>query len=284
MSLKKKKVLWLTDYTNIEVPAGGAEITDSYVIQAGRALGYDITISRPCSLRSNLLTESDLIIFSNCYEFTKPVRDKVIAEKPYVVYSHDSGRWMSVLKDTPEMMQKAVATIFLSPLHRECFNKFLTDARNIFLVPPHIPYTFYDQGQARINKIMFVGNIHTGKGVEEIIQYAKENPHLIFDFYYQRHDGRLYNQLKILKNCNLIGYVPKEQIYENYNRYRYFIHIPRHYESFGRAVGEAYLCGCKLVVNERVGAMSYEWDYQTFREMTMQAHFMFWRKLESILY
>jgi glycosyltransferase involved in cell wall biosynthesis len=282
MKLAGRRILWLTDYTVAEVSAGGAEITDSYVIQAGKQLGYDIQVCRPCDLRSNVLDKSDLVIFSNCYEFPQPARQRIMAEKPYVVYSHDSGRWIRVLEKNQDMIKNAEAAVFLSPLHRDCFKKFISEEDNILLVPPHIPYTFYDNGQKRVNKIMFVGNIHQGKGVDDIINYAKKHPELIFDFYYKRNCGILLRQLRALKNCNLIGYVPKEGIYNNYNKYAYFIHIPVHQESFGRAVGEAYLCGCKLIVNERVGAMSYGWDYKTFREKTMRAHFLFWEELGKI--
>jgi len=283
MKLKNKNLLWLTDYTVKEVPAGGAEITDSYVIQAGKSLGYSIQVCCPSNLRSNILEKSDLVIFSNCYEFPKPARQMIMEEKPYVVYSHDSGRWMEVVKRSPNMMKNAQANIFLSPLHRDCFSKFLVGAKNILLVPPHIPVEFYDRGAQRVNKIIFVGNIHEGKGICEIIQYAKDNPCMVFDFYYKRGVSYLIRQLKALNNCNLVGYVPKEAIYNNYNKYKYFIHIPQHYESFGRAVGEAYLCGCEIIVNKRVGAVSYDWDYQTFRKRTMHAHFIFWEKLSKAL-
>ena len=248
MELKNLRVLWLADYTNIEVPAGGAEITDSHIIKAGKQLGYDITVVRPCNLRCDTVDKSDLVIFSNCYEFAKPSREYIMKSKPYVVYSHDSGRWLKVLKETPNMMKNALATIFLSPLHRDCFKKFLPADDKILLVPPHIPFTFYDTGCERVNKFMFVGNIHEGKGVDDVISFAKDNPTMIIDFYFNRYCASLKRTLNSLKNCNLIGYVPKEKIQENFNKYKYFIHIPRHYESFGRAVGEAYLCGCNLVL------------------------------------
>jgi len=129
---------------------------------------------------------------------------------------------------------------------------------------------------------MFVGNLHDGKGVIQIIEYAKKNPSVVFDFYYARSADYLVRQLKSLPNCNLIGFVPKEKIYENYNKYEYFIHIPMHFESFGRAVGEAYLSGCKLLVNDRVGALSYGWDYKTFRRETLVSNFTFWNNLINL--
>jgi glycosyltransferase involved in cell wall biosynthesis len=142
---------------------------------------------------------------------------------------------------------------------------------------------FFDQGNTRLNKVMFVGNLHEGKGIPQIIKYAKDNPSVIFDFYYKRACAGLKSQLKTLNNCNLVGYVPKEQIFENYNKYKYFIHIPNHQESFGRAVGEAFLSGCNLITNDRVGALSYGWDYREFRENTLYSNYLFWEKLEKTL-
>jgi len=284
MYLTGKKILWLVDFTTTEVPAGGAEITDSYVIQAGRTLGLDITIVRPASLRSDILFNADLVILSNCYDFPTPALQRVQETKPYVVYLHDSGRWLSVVKNIPDLLIRSKVSIFLSPLHRDCFKTFLGIDDNILLIPPHIPPNFYDAGEDRDNKILFVGNIHDGKGVKSIIEYAKNNQQTHIDFYFNRSQGPLLSQLKGLSNCNLVGFVPKEVIFNNYNKYAYFIHIPQHFEAFGRSVAEAFLCGCKLIVNERVGALSYGWDYATFRQKTLNSHFDFWKKLENCVF
>lgn len=283
MKLSNIKILWLTDYTVREVPAGGAEITDSWILKAARISGYSVDVCRPVELKSNNLEEADLVIFSNNYEFPKAARDRIMETKPYIVYSHDSGRWMDVFKTHPDMCKNAVGTIFLSPLHQKSLEKFLTGAKNVVCVPPHIPLEFHDKGQSRENKIMFVGNIHDGKGIPEVMKFAKEHPGIHLDFYYQRGQNHFIAELKRIRNCHMVGYVPREVIYENYNRYKYFIHIPRHSESFGRAVGEAYLSGCQLIVNQKVGACSYNWDYRTFREMTANAHFLFWEQVEKMI-
>jgi len=283
MNLYKAKCLWLTDYTVKEVPAGGAEITDSWVLKAAQVSGLSVTVARPMDMRTDVLDAADFVIFSNNYEFPAACREAVIRRKPYIVYSHDSGRWNDVFIKTPGMCAGALGSIFLSPLHQQSLERHLSGAKNVVCVPPHITLDFYDKGAARENKVMFVGNVHRGKGVCEIIQWARKNPQIHIDFYYQRGQTDLLETLKRLNNCHLIGYVPKEEIFERYNRYRYFIHIPEHYESFGRAVGEAYLSGCQLIVNDRVGACSYGWNYSKFREMTANAHFMFWNRVEMML-
>lgn len=283
MELKDKKVLWLTDYTTKEVPAGGAEITDSWILKAARISNLNVDVIRPVDLRTDILDKADLIIFSNNYEFKETTRNEVMRRKPYIAYSHDSGRWMDVLKQHPDMFNNALGSIFLSPLHRDTFNNYLATAKNVFCIPPHITLDFQDKGLSRENKIMFVGNIHDGKGIPDIIKFAKSHKNIHIDFYYNRGQGNYISELRSLKNCHMVGYVPKEQIYENYNKYKYFIHIPRHYESFGRAVGEAFLSGCNIIVNDNVGACSYGWDYKTFRENTMKSHFLFWETIQNII-
>jgi glycosyltransferase involved in cell wall biosynthesis len=164
-----------------------------------------------------------------------------------------------------------------------CFTSYFSENTHNILVPPHVPIDFYDKGLQRLNKIMFAGNIHEGKGILEIIDYAKNNPQIIFDFYFQRGSPHLLTQLKKLPNCNLVGYVEKEKIFENYNKYEYFIHIPSHKEAFGRAVAEALLCGCKLISNSKIGVLSYNWSYDELRKNTLLGNYLFWYKLSDIL-
>lgn len=280
---KKKKILWLADFTTVEVPAGGAEITDSYVIQAGKDLGYEIKVCTPSQIHSSDVSWCDVVVFSNNFEFPHTVRKRLMDTKPYIAYSHDSGRWLSIAKKHPDFFQRALASIFLSPLHRDQFKKFLTKAKNVICVPPYIPYYFYDKGEDRNRKVIYAGNIHEGKGIDDVLKFAKENPNMIIDFYYQRHSGGLLRALKERRNCNLVGFVPKEKIFKKYNQYSYFIHVPKCYEAFGRAVAEAYLCGCKVIINDRVGAFSYDWDYKAMRYNTLHADKAFWWKLQDIL-
>jgi len=283
MNLKEKSILWITDHTTKDVPAGGAEITDSHIIRAGKEIGYDITVCQSKFLRSDTLKSSDLVVFSNCYDVYKSVRDKIMTTKDYIVYSHDSGRWKSVLKENPLMMKESLINIFLSPLHRDCFKKELYHRKDSLLVCPHLDINFFDRGEDRVNRIMFAGNVHEGKGVLSIIEFAKSNPDINIDFYCHRASSHLKIRLKALKNCHLKGHIPQNKMTDYYNKYKYFIHIPECSEAFGRAVGEAILCGCKVIANNRIGALSYDWDYETLRQNTLYAHYYFWNELQKRL-
>jgi glycosyltransferase involved in cell wall biosynthesis len=57
-----------------------------------------------------------------------------------------------------------------------------------------------------------------------------------------------------------LGKIPNENLPNIYNKSKNFVHFPRCKESFGIAVAEAALCGCNLIVNENVGAMSFGVD------------------------
>lgn len=283
MNSKGKKILWLADFFVQDVPAGGAEITDSYVILAGKDLGYDIRTITPNRIRSTDMSWCDIVVFSNNFNFPESVRRRIMIEKPYIVYSHDSGRWSYIAKKHPDFFQKAILNIFLSPLHRDQFSKYIKGLNNILCIPPYIPLYFYDRGYKRNGKILYAGNMHEGKGLFEIIEFAKEKPNISLDFYYHRGSETIINTLKRLKNCNLQGYIPKEEIWEKYNEYTYFMHIPQCSEAFGRAVAEAYLCGCKVIGNNRLGVFSYEWDYKALRENTLYADKLFWISIEKML-
>lgn len=273
-------ILWLNDYTIKEVPAGGAEITDSYVIQAGRILGHDINVVRPDLYKAELLNNVDLVIFSNNFDFHDNTKSYIFKNKPYIVYSHDIGRWGDVVRRQPDMFKNAKASIFLSPGHRDYFSKYLVNAKNIFCVPPHIPLDFYNSGKLRKSGVLYAGNVHTGKGLENVIKIARKNREINFDFCFHRGQQNLLSEIKSLMNCKLVGFVPKEQIMNTYNSYQYFIHLPVMYECFGRAIIEALFCGCKVIHNKNIGAFSYGGDPDLLRKMTIDSHFEFWRVLE----
>ncbi len=52
--------------------------------------------------------------------------------------------------------------------------------------------------------------------------------------------------------------VPYEQMPDILNRYQAVVVAPRMLHAFGRLAVEALACGCRVITNERVGAMSYD--------------------------
>jgi hypothetical protein len=73
---------------------------------------------------------------------------------------------------------------------------------------------------------------------------------------------------------------------EKMSEYSGFIHLPNWTEPFGRVVMEAYLSGCELIVNDKIGAMSFDWDYSDYDEVKdkLQSSVKkFWQVVESYL-
>lgn len=276
------KIIWFTDFTTNEVPAGGAEITDSYIIQAGLDMGYSIQVVRPDFYRPEILNKTDLVIFSNNFEFPDNIKSGIMKRIPYVAYSHDIGRWGDVIRRNPDMFSKAKASIFLSPGHQDKFQRYLDKAKNVICIPPHIPEYFYDKGINRIGKVLYAGNLYDGKGIINVLDFVKANPNVRVDFYYQRFSQHILTALQSESRCSLRGYIPVEELNKTYNQYRYFIHLPKEYEAFGRASAEAYLSGCGMIINQKVGAFSYGWNLAQFRANTLYAHFDFWIRLRSL--
>ena len=283
MKIKNKKILWLTDYTVKEVPAGGAEITDSHILFAANRIGLSVTVKRPQNFDVSCLSNYDFAIFSNNYEFSIFQRNFVMANIPYIVYSHDSGRWLNIFKTNPDISRTAIGSIFLSPLHRDQFLPFIKNLNNIYCVPPYISKNFIDTNKKRNNKVMYAGNIHEGKGLWEVLSFVKKNKGIDFDFYSHRTNSRIITVLKNQPNCNLMGFIPNSEIFKKYNEYSYFIHVPLCKEAFGRAVTEAYLCGCNIICNNNIGAFSYTWDFRAFRRNTLYANYDFWFSIEKII-
>ena len=281
MKLKDLKILWLSDFDTQARPEGGAELTDSYVIEAGRELGF--TIEWKTSLHTDILQalkNSDLVIVSNFYYHDISLMVKVF-EKPFILYCHDTGNWMKRTKEFPSMFRKALFSIFLSPLHRKAFQNYINLSKTE-CIPPHFPKKFKITSLDRLNKAVYIGTLFHHKGILNIINYSKKN-NLKVDFYFKRYDDFLYSSLKREKNCELKGYIQHQNLPIILNQYKYFIHLSEGIEAFGRAVGEAFLCGCSLIINKNVGAMSYFWskDYKSFRQNTLYSHYKFWDILED---
>lgn len=80
---------------------------------------------------------------------------------------------------------------------------------------------------------------------------------------------------------NQIGFVPYEEVPIYMNRAKNFVFLPRWPEPQGRVVVEAAMCGCNLVVNGNVGALSFDFDLRDPRNYEGAAA-DFWGTLEQV--
>ncbi len=77
-----------------------------------------------------------------------------------------------------------------------------------------------------------------------------------------------------------------EELPRIYNQHEYCIHMPQGWEPSGRTPWEGFLCGCKPLVNGRVGSCQLGLDtkdYKKARERIKNGPYRFWREIERRL-
>jgi len=274
------KIVWINDHDLLTRKAGGAELTDSFMINYGvDELGFEIRCLRPHELSNVDLDDYDFCVLSNNSAFTNVQRAEILT-RPHIIYCHDAQGWLRIYKNIcPEIFSRSKLNIFLSPLHKKVFN----NPSKSICIPPHMPDYIQDLGRDREkNKVIYIGNVWDGlKGANLLYDYIKMDTQKTFYFYFHRYLPFHKERLGSLKNTRMIGYIPHSQVSEELNSAEYFIHLPNDIEAFGRAVAEAYLSGCKIIGNNSIGAFSYEWsllkDY--FRSKTAESPKLFWDKV-----
>jgi glycosyltransferase involved in cell wall biosynthesis len=170
----------------------------------------------------------------------------------------------------------ARAAVFVSPMQRRLIESVidvpLPDAV-IYSRPQIDSSRFRPLGMERDIDVLYVGRINRAKGYENLIErFGPDRLTLV---------GPNYLDEPI--RGTWLGPIAYENLPTIYNRARTFAHLPEWIEPMGRAVVEAGLCGCELVLNDRVGVTSYErQDWRDPSRVARNAE-RFWADLEDTL-
>ena len=272
----KVRIGWVADHFYPDY-LGGAEITDFLMIKAGVKKGYEIIkLDRDSVSDLRNLLDLDFLVVSNVHTF-RPKEILNILLQRYVLYLHDTTVDNNILM----LMKNAELVIFLSPLHRKFFEKRFRLTSRVLIIPPPIEVHKYYQSEKEEFAI-YAGLIAKHKGIYNIIRYARQNPSLKIILV----GRKIERDLSFPANVEYLGEIPQHRLIDLLSRAKYFIHLPEWVEAFGRAVAEAYLCGCKLITNEKVGFLSYPWNFQdkeAVRRELCAAETRFWNVVTSIL-
>ena len=172
-----------------------------------------------------------------------------------------------------KLYRHSLLNVFLSPLHHRVISDMLGLAdRDAFIVKPLIDEElFYDRGLERDLEYLFVGVISEAKGLAEMRRrFGAKEIHLI---------GKIAKGER-LDFGNYLGSVPYHEVPLYMNRARNFVFLPRWPEPQGRVVVEAAMCGCQLIANENVGALSFDFPLSSpglFRNADQE----FWQEVEQ---
>ena len=225
---------------------------------------------------------ADLNIFCDVFNlpnspgFPEDFLDKAMT-KPYVKFDNAyvdicKEDYLPCYWDYPQECEKACQPLaeklysgamkcfFLSPLHRDQVMRKLECTLVPYVIRPTIDAEMFKHENKEVREIdyLYVAPLVEAKGIENVLEYLDEN-------------GAEANRCVFIGACpsnvnpTELGMqwaerVPYEELPEIMNQAKCLIHLPEWPEPMGRIVIEAALCGCNLVVNENVGAASFDFE------------------------
>lgn len=303
------RIEWIS-YLDPFVYGGGGELSQRTLVQAGRARGHEINCRsflrhrpqralRRLGLYRRLRVdfEADAFVLSNIRNASSfPSRipegliDRVL----------DTGRagvfqeaWVDICPfDLPcmgdpsrcrdgcrrsfadSLYSRARVGIFNSPRQREAIAGVLgvpLPERTILSRPAIDPDRFRPLGLERDIDVLYVGTISEAKGYYELLER----------FGPERMTFAGPDQLGEPVQGTYLGPVSYDDLPALFNRARIFAHLPRWLEPMGRTPVEASLCGCELVLNDRVGVTSYPRKVWTDPAVVRLAGDHFWTDFEA---
>lgn len=173
------------------------------------------------------------------------------------------------------LYSQARAAIFNSPMQRDVIASVigvpLPDAQ--ILSRPAIDVdAFRALGLERDIEVLYVGTINEAKGYGNLIERFGTGTVTFAG----------PNGLGHPVEGHWLGPVAYADLPLLYNRARVFAHLPAWLEPMGRAPVEAALCGCELVLNDRVGVASYPREEWTDPEVVRGNASRFWEEFEAV--
>lgn len=262
-------IIWLADFT-AKGHQGGAQQTNKEMVDYGRKKGHKIEYMTPLEYSAKKLSKADLVILNNQTLFSPHQITWIIANKIYMRYEHDYDA-VEAIKDFPSLYLLSRLNIFLSPQHLKETERIL--GKNVpnakVIAPPVDSKKFKVTRKRRVkNSVFWCGNLVPQKGMNNVLRYLEKNPKKkLFVAGIMPQMRMVADKFLAAKNVKFLGEIKHSKIAEVYNRYESFIHLPNWKEPFGRATAEAYLCGCNLIVNDRSGALSFDWDWSDYEDI-----------------
>ena len=305
------RISWLT-YLDPFVLSGGGELHNRLLIETGRRRGHQITVSpwlrgrAQRMMRRARLTrrvpidwDADLFVLANIRNhgprrdrFPETAVDRALSTGRAVVLA---DAWVDVCAlDLPcdgdrsrcpatcsrafadKLYGAARAAVFVSPMQRRLIESIIDvplPGAVIYSRPQIDTSLFHPLGMERDIDVLYVGTIKKEKGYENLIErFGPDRLTFVGP-----------NALDEPIQGTWLGPMAYEKLPSIYNRATTFAHLPEWMEPMGRTVVEAALCGCELVLNDRVGVTSYEpRDWQEPSRVQHNAE-LFWSDLEAAL-
>ncbi len=304
------KISWLS-YLDPFVFSGGGELSDRLLIEVGRARGHEISVSAwlghraqrmlrrsRLSRRVSVDWDADFFVLANIRNegarsdrFPERVVERALSTGRAIVVADawvdvcsfslpcagDSSRCPSACSRAwaNRLYGAARAAVFVSPMQKRLIESVIdVPLPAVVYSRPQIDTShFRPLHMERDIDVLYVGTINEAKGYDNLIErFGPERVTFV---------GR--NFLGRPVEGTWLGPRSYEELPEIFNRAKTFAHLPAWMEPMGRAVVEAGLCGCELVLNDHVGVTSYEdADWRDPQRVVSNAS-RFWADLERVL-
>tara|TARA_B100001146_G_scaffold225204_1_gene247797 strand:+ start:4137 stop:6203 length:2067 start_codon:yes stop_codon:yes gene_type:complete len=297
-------ILFLHD-TSLATPRG-AELTTKELIVIGEEKGHTVHLDyiKDFSATKKLLATADLCVInstSRC-SFELPLLDYIIAsETPYIKVEYDYNFCIrrNILCTVDRNVRRccnpdkfhtyrrvfggAALNVFQSPKHYQAHYDFYGEAiAKHLIMPPTVTTTQLQPSEEKDDTtIPFFGDLNFLKGGHEYVTYAETHPEKQFTVY-----GRQRLRREMPANISFHDPIQNDKVLEILGKTKQFICKPVWPEPSGRLAAEAFLSGCEMIANDRVGTFSFDFypnDPEGAIAAMEAAPHEFWQAVEEIL-
>lgn len=182
-----------------------------------------------------------------------------------------------------ELFSKSMLIAFQSPRHFESHKEFFGEAlQNVLIMPPTVEVDALKIAAKKDDtSIPFFGDLSFLKGARAFVAFASENPETPFIVY-----GKNKTDLEIPRNISFHDMIDNEKVLEILGRTKRFFCQPFWPEPSGRLAAEAFLSGCEIIGNDRIGTFSFDFypnDIERAKKEMKETPEIFWNRIEQII-
>lgn len=297
------QILFIHD-TDISLKRG-AELTISQLIALGNQLGFSIEIDYLSNFEDTKrsILNADLIVYnstSRCsyeidlitliinskkkyikveYDYNFCVRRNILCEVDFNITRCCNPEKFHIYQ---QLYNHAQLNVFQSPKHFEYHKKFFGESvANHLILPPTIEINDLNISNEKSDVIPFFGDLNHLKGGFEYVEFAKNNPKLKFEVY-----GNNDLNIDIPKNIIFKSYIENKEVLNILGKTKTYLIKPFWPEPSSRLAAEAFLSGCELITNDKVGTWSFDFypkDKEIAKKEIKEAPNSFWQRINEIL-
>ena len=248
---------------------GGAELSADAIVQAapkGVEMLHVLVGQEPAQ-------ECDAFLVFNCAHYDasaiRYMTGKPVVKRVADYWPHGDAELRTWL------LERSQRLVFLSKPHLDAFPH--TCGTKTALCPPPVDVERFEQAakdSIHREDFFWMGQMFAHKGLQEAVLWAEISQERV-DFFGLGPLRPAESQF-----CRYAGQVPYEDVPDLMATYVAFLHLPSWVEPFGRTVVEARAAGCRLYINDRVGAM---WWLQNDPDAVRDGAGRFWKIVEEAI-